>query len=174
MSKLGHHYRDEGKHMAEAKDLNVKVRIKFDTEYPTVPSSIEERTQALKDARALLTSSSNGGGIVGAFAGVQQTGVPPTGDGTLALMRLAEYMVVGHDYLDTHPPTADNEPSKKERRRAVKEIRKIVQEEVEEEFDKRQQVGAGTLIVPRVLIEEEDGSFTDTNPEDDEEGKGDE
>ncbi len=122
--------------MAEAKDLDVKVNIRFDTSYPKAPSTIEERTQALKDAKGLLTTTSNGG-VFGAITGVSQGAVAQNNDGTLALMRLAEYMVVGHDYLDTHPVQEQKGPSKKERRRAVKEMRKMVQTEVEEEFDRR-------------------------------------
>jgi hypothetical protein len=180
--------------MAEARDINVKVDLRFDTSYPKVPSTIEERTQALKDAKGLLTSTSSGG-VITALTGVSQGAVQQNGDGTMSLLRIAEYIVVGHDYLDTHPIDVQKGPSKKERRQRIKEIRKIVTEEVEEEFDRRQREGAGTLIIPETLVEradgtqtpiadyyrekqkenkptwpdgilEEDGSVTDTRPED--------
>jgi hypothetical protein len=121
--------------MAEAKDLNVKVRVVFDTNYPKVPSSMTERINALREAKGLVTASDKG--VSGVIFG-NQSGVPPTDTGVLTLLRLAEYITTGHDYLDTHPVVEQEGPSKKERRKAVKEMRKIVQEEVEEEYDRRQ------------------------------------
>ena len=145
--------------MAESRDMTVKVEMKFDTAYPKVPSTIEERTQALKDAKGLLTSTNNGG-MMGALVGASQGGVQQNNDGTLALMRLAEYMVVGHDYLDTHPVDTQTGPSKKERRQAAKEMRRIIAEEVAEELDKRQREAAGKLIIPETFVRNEDGTQT--------------
>lgn len=154
--------------MAEARDMEVKVDIRFDTSYPKVPSTMQERMEAARVAKPLL-------------AGI--TPLSSTAVGVSELIRMAEYLATGHDYFDTHPSKGESKPSKKERRRAAKEIRKIVVEEVEEEFDRRQTMNAGTLVMPRVLIQEEDGSLTETQPEppnpwapkdEDEEGKGDE
>jgi hypothetical protein len=57
---------------------------------PEVKSSIEERTKALQTAKPLLSATS--------FAST-------SGAGVMDLMRLAEYITTGHDYLDTHPQT---------------------------------------------------------------------
>lgn len=154
--------------MAEMRDMEVRVDIRFDTSYPKVPSTMEDRIRCAVAAKPLLAGT---------------TPITSSAVGVSELIRLAEYLATGHDYFDTHPSKGESKPSKKERRRAAKEIRKIVVEEVEEEFDRRQTMNAGTLIMPRVLIQEEDGSLTDTQPEmpnpwapkdEDEEGKGDE
>lgn len=57
---------------------------------PAPDSTSKERLQALKDVKPIIAP----GGIVGAFAG----GSP----GVTELLRLAEYVTLGHDYKDTH------------------------------------------------------------------------
>lgn len=64
---------------------------------PEVTSTSNERLAALKEAKALLfvpTAESNG-----MFGKSSSSSVPAT----MELMRLAEYITAGHDYLDTHP-----------------------------------------------------------------------
>ena len=64
---------------------------------PEVTSTPEQRLDALREAKALLfvpTAESNG-----MFGKSSSSSVPAT----MELMRLAEYITAGHDYLDTHP-----------------------------------------------------------------------
>lgn len=151
--------------MAKSSPINVKVDVRFDAKYPKVPSTITERINALRVSKELVTGGGNS--IAGQLFGNQTQAVRQSAEGVLTLLRLAEYITTGHDYFDTHPtPAPETKLSKKERRKRSKEIRKLVQQEVEEELDARQKAGAGKLVMPRVLIQEEDGSLTDTAPED--------
>lgn len=58
---------------------------------PSPDSTSKERLQALKDVKPILGASGMAGAIVG--------GSPLVDD----LLRLADYVTVGHDYKDTHP-----------------------------------------------------------------------
>lgn len=62
---------------------------------PLPTSTSQERLEALKNVKPLLEM----GGVAGVIFGSGTAG----GDGVLALLRLAEYVTLGHDYLDTHP-----------------------------------------------------------------------
>lgn len=67
----------------------------------TPDSTPEERLQALKDSKGVM-SGSTPVGIMGMFGGTKAT----PGHGTEAidgLMRLADYITTGHDYRDNHP-----------------------------------------------------------------------
>lgn len=67
-------------------------------ELPAVKSTSAERLQALKDAKLLVTSTPGDGGMVEVFNGKKPT---PTPD-VHAMLRVAEYITTGHDYMDTH------------------------------------------------------------------------
>lgn len=69
-------------------------------ELPAVTATPADRLQALRDARALLTTTP--GETKPAFFGggsVETVYAPDTAE----LLRLAEYITTGHDYRDTHP-----------------------------------------------------------------------
>lgn len=105
------------------RQMTVKVNVRFDTSYPVVPSTMEERIKAAQIAKPLLSNT---------------TLVSSSSAGSVHdLVYLAEYIATGHTYLDTHPDKIKDEPSKKERRKFRKELRRMVQEEVEEELDRR-------------------------------------
>lgn len=144
--------------MAKSSPINVKVDVRFDAKYPKVPSTITERINALRVSKELVTGGGNS--VAGQLFGNQTQAVRQSAEGVLTLLRLAEYITTGHDYFDTHPtPEPETKLSKKERRKRSKEIRKLVQEEVEEELDTRQKnFGAGKLIMPEVLVEKADGT----------------
>lgn len=55
---------------------------------PKPPSTMSERIEALQEAKPLLSS---------------QSFISSTGAQVLDLIRVAEYITTGHDYLDTHP-----------------------------------------------------------------------
>lgn len=59
-------------------------------ELPLPASTSAERLAALKEAKTLTQAS----GFVGAL-GME--------GGIMSMLRLAEYITLGHDYLDTHP-----------------------------------------------------------------------
>lgn len=136
--------------MAEAKTIPVEVIVKFDTKYPQPPSTMEERIKAAQVSKPLLSA---------------QTLVSSSGVDITSLIRLAEYLATGHDYMDTHP--VDLKAGKKERKRLRKEIREMVREEVEEELDARSE-GSNMMTGPIPAP-----PFIDTKAiQDDEEGKG--
>lgn len=156
------------------RQMTVKVDLTFDTNYPKVPTTMEERIKAVQVARPLLSAT---------------TPISSSAATSTDLVYLAEYIATGHTYYDTHPEKL--KPSKKDRRKAAKELRRMVQEEVEEELDRRasnakpgteeekdgaqtpmadfvrQQQGQEKATWPDGILEE-DGSTTDTKPEDDE------
>jgi hypothetical protein len=123
--------------MAEAKmDMNVHVNVN----YPKPPSTQQERIDALREAKTLVTGRDQS--VTGTLFGSATGSIRQTGEGVLTLLRLAEYITTGHDYLDTHPTPPD--PSKKEIRRAVrKEMKRVTK------------LGAGKLIMPKIVRGEE-------------------
>ena len=64
---------------------------------PEVTSTSNERLAALKEAKALLFVPTSENKSV--FGGTVTSAAPVTDE----LLRVAEYITTGHDYLDTHP-----------------------------------------------------------------------
>lgn len=62
----------------------------------------EQRLQALKDAKDLMSGSTTGG-VISAIAGSQKSTPGTSIEAISGFLRLAEYITTGHDYLDTHP-----------------------------------------------------------------------
>lgn len=97
--------------------------------FNTVPaaetSTPAQRLQALKDARDLMQGTPASGGMVQAFSGTSATtGLGGGEESVSSAIRLAEYIVTGHDYADTHPSGADVDDLIKMRRFENKEQRK--------------------------------------------------
>jgi hypothetical protein len=128
--------------MAEAKPVSVHVDVKFDTKYPKPPSTQQERIDALREAKSLVIGRD--ASVAGTLFGNATGAIRQNDEGVLTLLRLAEYITTGHDYLDTHPVPL--EPTKKERRKRIKEIRKVVQEEMAAQVE----ANRGTLIMPKM------------------------
>lgn len=61
---------------------------------PEINSTMDERTMALETARPLLSNT---------------TPFTSSAAGVLELIRLAEYITTGHDYLDSHAHRAQDE-----------------------------------------------------------------
>lgn len=88
--------------MAEAKmkrTARMDVTIQLGSVLPEITSTPEERLQALKDAREILSSTS--GSVAGALFGSNKGGSQYADP--LPLFRVADYITTGHDYFDTHP-----------------------------------------------------------------------
>ena len=66
-------------------------------------STPDQRLQALKDAKDLMSSNGNKGGIMTAFVGENKTAPGASHEVITGMIRLGEYITTGHDYSDTHP-----------------------------------------------------------------------
>lgn len=63
----------------------------------------EQRLQALRDAKELMSGNGNNGGVIAAIAGNAKAAPGTSVEAISGFLRLAEYITTGHDYLDTHP-----------------------------------------------------------------------
>ena len=109
-------------------EFDAHLRATVSVELTDEVGTMEDRIKALDKSKDLLAGT--GGGLASVFSGTAVSKGGSQYPEPTPLMRLATFIVTGHDYLDTHPKV---EPLVIDGGLSETQVRKIVKKQMKKE-----------------------------------------